>query len=414
MPSLAFSVPGAHRARAALLIAAVLAGSACTASTVPGPPSVRVAPGVAAPGGTVTVEGNGFASGASGDLAFDGSLIGMPAYLSDASGTFRMALQVPSSAAPGRHRVTALGSDGRLLAAATLTVTPGTEPAARTGGPGAGPGVHATATVPTGPGLDGIPAFAHVFVIVFENREYGSIVGSPQAPYLNALGRRYGLATAFDAVGHGIASYLALFSGSTHGIRDEGVYDIPGPNLFDQLQARGLSWRVYAQNVPGNCFMGVRASGGPDGPGTYVRRHEPAINFSAISGNPARCANITDLSHFDPAAANLEVIIPNTCIDMEDCGTAAGDAWLAQFVPRIASSPSFADSLLVVTYDEGRTNAGGGGHVATVLVGPRVRAHYASSMPHDDYSLLRTIEDAWRLPCLGRACQANNLGEFFR
>jgi hypothetical protein len=35
--------------------------------------------------------------------------------------------------------------------------------------------------------------------------------------------------------------------------------------------------------------------------GDYVRKHNPAISYTSISGNPARCANITKLAGFDPA-----------------------------------------------------------------------------------------------------------------
>jgi len=41
-----------------------------------------------------------------------------------------------------------------------------------------------------------------VYVIIMENQEYGSIVGSSAAPYLNSLIARYGEATSFYAETH--------------------------------------------------------------------------------------------------------------------------------------------------------------------------------------------------------------------
>ena len=46
----------------------------------------------------------------------------------------------------------------------------------------------------------------------------------------------------------------------------------------------------------------IRAADSPDGAGHYVRKHNPAISFTGISGSPARCANIQPLAAFDPAA----------------------------------------------------------------------------------------------------------------
>src|SRR5579859_5037445 len=51
----------------------------------------------------------------------------------------------------------------------------------------------------------------HIAVIVMENHEYGDIIGSRSAPYINSLARRYGLATGMYAITHpSLPNYLAL------------------------------------------------------------------------------------------------------------------------------------------------------------------------------------------------------------
>jgi acid phosphatase len=262
-----------------------------------------------------------------------------------------------------------------------------------------------------------VPAFGHIYVIVMENHEYGSIVGSTKAPYINALIRRYGLATNYTAVAHpSQPNYLALWGGAVFGVRDDGIHNISARNLADQLIARGKSWHVYAQNVPGNCSTVSAAYGGVDlvgAPGWYVRKHEPAISFTNISLKPARCARITRLSTFNPTAANFELIVPNMTNDMHDGSIAQGDAFLKAFVPRITGSSAFATGLLVITWDEGSTSLGGGGRVATLVISPRTAAGTRSATTHNHYSLLRTIQNAWGLGCLNRTCTANDLREFF-
>ena len=260
-----------------------------------------------------------------------------------------------------------------------------------------------------------LPRFSHVYLIVLENHDLAAVVGDPAAPYLNSLATSYGLATDYSAVAiPSQPNYMALFGGSTKGIADNANHDLAGPNLADQLEAGGRSWRVFAENVPTGCFTGALASAGPDGPGTYARKHEPAISFTDISTNPARCANINDFSHFDPAAADFELIVPNLCHDMHDCSVGIGDRFLAGFVPRILGSPAFAQgSVLFITFDEG-TTASGDQHVATIVIGPDVPPGFRSSTAHTHFSLLRTIEDTWGLGCIDESCDANNLAEFFR
>src|ERR1035437_6797491 len=101
----------------------------------------------------------------------------------------------------------------------------------------------------------GLPDFHHVYLIVMENKEYGSIVGSSAAPYLNQLISRYGSATDLYAETHpSEPNYIALTSGGLQGTNSDGTYDLSVANLFDQVEASGRSWHVYAQGYPAGCY----------------------------------------------------------------------------------------------------------------------------------------------------------------
>jgi hypothetical protein len=273
--------------------------------------------------------------------------------------------------------------------------------------------VPATPMQPTATSAPSGLSFSHVYLIVMENKGYTNIVGNSNAPYINSLIADYGLATNYSGVAHpSEPNYLALFSGSTQGVFDDGNHDLDGQNLADQLEANGKTWRVFAQNVPPDCFKGGTASGGADGAGAYARKHEPAISFTDISASTARCGNITDFTHFDPAAADFEFIAPNLCNDMHDCSVATGDAFLQSFVPTILNSPAWQQGgVLFITWDEGEGVLSN--QVATLVISKAVPQGFQSDVAHDHYSLLRTIEDAWGLGCLNNTCTANNLGEFF-
>ena len=247
-----------------------------------------------------------------------------------------------------------------------------------------------------------------------ENHEYGTIVDSGDAPYLNGLVARFGLVTGMHAETHpSEPNYIALVAGATLGVRDDGVYNLDAANLFDQVEAAGRTWRVYAQGFPGSCSGAVAGDVVVDGPGQageYARKHDPAISFTSISRNPARCARITGLAGFDPAAADLELIVPNQINDMHSSSVATGDAFLRAFLPSILDSAAFAaGSLLVVTFDEGDTNDGGGGHIATIVATPGMvpGSRFDGATTH--YAILRTIEDAWGMPLLGGAADARAL-----
>ena len=310
----------------------------------------------------------------------------MAAILAGCGGTAATTTSAPSASLTTQTPATATA-----LAAASTTVT---------GTPSPTPG-------------SGMPDFAHIYVIILENKEYGRIVGSSAAPYMNQLIARYGQATNLYAETHpSEPNYIALTSGGLQGTDGDGTYDLSAPSLFDQVAASGRTWHVYAQGYPGGCFKSFQAAPVQDGPGAvgdYVRKHNPAISYTAISGNPARCANITGLSGFDPAAADFEMIIPNEINDMHSSSVQAGDDFLKEFVPQITGSPAFKNSLLVVTFDEGDSNDQGGGHIATILASPDMTPGSHFDGPATHYSILRTIELAWGMPFLGRAATASTI-----
>ncbi len=250
-------------------------------------------------------------------------------------------------------------------------------------------------------------------MIYFENKEYSQIIGSSAAPFINSLVSKYGLATNFYAERHpSEPNYIAQTSGGTQGVTDDGVYNLGVNNVFKQVEASGRTWHEYQQAWPGGCFTGSSSKAVTDGvgkSGSYVRKHNPAISYTNISGNATECANITNLASFNPAAANFNFITPNMINDMHDGTVADGDAWLKAFLPQITNSSAFANSVVFVTFDEGTTNTNGGGHIVTIPVTMGMTPGFKSATTYTHYSLLRTVEQAWGMPLLGNAASATTM-----
>ena len=247
-----------------------------------------------------------------------------------------------------------------------------------------------------------------------ENMEASAITASSM-PYLYGLSATYGRADQFYAVTHpSLPNYLAFWSGSTQGVKNDADYNLGGPSLSSQMSAAGLSWRTYAQDYPATagCHTASTYDGGIDGPGvagTYARKHAPAMSFTSVS-RTGECANIQPLARFDPSV-NLAFVAPNLCNDMHDCSRADGDAFLKAFLPKVFKAPDWAHTLLVVTFDEGTSNTHGGGQVFTMVARAGLSG-VASSTVRTHYGMLRTIENIFGLPCLGAACSATPLTEF--
>ena len=256
-----------------------------------------------------------------------------------------------------------------------------------------------------------IPSFSHVFEIVMENEDYNSVIGSSSAPYINSLVQQYGLATRFYATRHpSLPNYLALTGGDTFGITSDcTTCFVNAPNIVDQLEGAGKSWKAYMESMPSPCFVGDSGS-------LYRQKHNPFIYYNDIRQNSARCNKIVPFTQFATdiqanTLPNYVWITPNMCNDMHDCSVSTGDNWLRTWVSRILSSPAWQQNgVLFITFDESRgSDTSGcctyaaGGHIPTLVISPLGKRSYQSAIAYDQYSLLRTIEDAWNLPPLGKA-----------
>lgn len=246
-----------------------------------------------------------------------------------------------------------------------------------------------------------------------ENHEYDTVT-SASMPYLTGLANQYGLASQFYAVSHpSLPNYLAVWSGSTQGITDDADHDLGAETLASQLTAAGRTWKAYQQNYPtSGCFTGSAFSGPLDGngvAGTYVRKHDPPMSFTAVSGT-SQCANIAPLASFT-TSASLTFVTPNLCNDAHDCSLTTADNFLAGFLPKVFTSADWPSTLLIVSFDEGSTSTNGGGHVYT-LVARQGMPHLVSATFHNHYGMTRTVENVYGLPCLVSSCPATPLSEF--
>jgi len=243
-----------------------------------------------------------------------------------------------------------------------------------------------------------LPRASHVTVVVMENRAYDGIVGNPDAPFVNGVLIPQGaLLTRSSAVTHpSQPNYLALFSGSTHGVDGDACpVRFDAPNVASLLAAAGRSFVGLAESMPYDGFTGCTSDD------VYGRKHDPWVDFSNVPPSANRVYR-----RFPPAdAPALMWITPNMCHDMHDCSTRTGDAWLAKNLPPILAWDRSHDGLLIVTWDEAEPDAGGN-RIPTILAGPMVRAGSRTDRPVDHYGVLRTIETIFGLSCIDRECRA--------
>ena len=231
-----------------------------------------------------------------------------------------------------------------------------------------------------------------VTVIVMENKSYAAAMA---APYAASLAAKYAVATNYRAVSHpSLPNYLAITSGSTWGIADDGYHRLAAGGLGAQMSAAGLPWHAYMEGMTAGCF---------DSPYPYALKHNPFAYYGGAC--PANVSSASAMpSDLAAGATGLVWISPGLCNDTHDCPVATGDQWLSRQVPMILASPGWrAGGVLFIVWDE--DDGGGDNRVPLIVVSSRLATHEFTSA-FDHYSLLATIEDSLRLPRLGHAVGA--------
>ncbi len=259
-----------------------------------------------------------------------------------------------------------------------------------------------------------VPDFEHIVIIIFENKEFETVIGNRDMPYFNLLADTYTLLAQHYAPTHpSLPNYLSLIGGDTFNITDDcddsDCY-IDAPSLPDLIEASGRTWKTYQDDMPEPCFKGNTLR--------YVRKHNPFIFFDPIRLNEKRCnQSVVPLTQLDIDLAlkdlpNFIFITPDICYSAHDCGVDLADGWLKEHIAKIypALDATGKPFLFVLTWDEGQSKISccglpesAGGRVATILISPQVKPHFQDSTPYTHYSILKTISAAWGIPYLGHA-----------
>ncbi|NMH96188.1 alkaline phosphatase family protein [Pseudonocardia acidicola] len=314
----------------------------------------------------------------------------------------------------------AFGRRGRRLAvAATMAVATIVATLTATSG-----------TALAGDGRPAAPRIGHVWTIILENKSYEStFTGLNQNDYLWKTLPSYGLLLRqYYGTGHySLDNYISLVSGQSPAPDNQNdcpqykdvqpgspavdgqvhvssgcVYPASVPTLFNQLDEKKVSWKIYAQDmgktpsrenayqcgIPGSpTGAGVPDPSGATAEDQYVAKHNPAPWFHSLIDKPADCARVVPLDGLPataghPAASGLAQdlaseattprfswITPDNCSDAHDAtckgdnlsgdpnnhqgGLYAADLFLQRVIPQIMKSPAFQhDGMIQILFDE--------------------------------------------------------------
>lgn len=245
-----------------------------------------------------------------------------------------------------------------------------------------------------------VPRPDHVIVVIFENRAFDKIIGKPAAPYVNAFAGKGALFTQSYGIAHpSQPNYLALFSGSTHGVTDNKCRDVSGDNLASELIGKGLSFKTYSESMPWRGYRSCKWR-------AYQRKHNPVASWPELGSTWSVNMAFSSFPENLAELPTVSFVVPDQKHDMHDDvseeGIRTGDQWLAKNLDPFVQWAATNNSLLIVTWDE--DDGSSKNRIATLFVGPMVKpGNYATRINH--YSVLRTILDMYGLRAIGETAK---------
>jgi acid phosphatase len=261
-----------------------------------------------------------------------------------------------------------------------------------------------------------VPRSNHVVVVVEENHSYSSVIGNSSMPYLNSLAAKYGLAKQYYANTHpSIGNYFELTAGRMITNNDSFTSTVTADNMVRHMLSAGKTWKSYAEGLPSVGYVGGNT-------GTYVEHHNPFSYFTDVRNSSVERLRLVPATHFLTDVSNhtlpqFSLLVPDNAHNGHSGSLAQADSWLKAHIAPLLSSSSFQqDGILIIVFDESfdADTAHGGGHVAAVVVGPKVKRGYKSTMFYQHQSLLHTVLKALGVASYpGAAAGVPAMNDFF-
>ncbi|CAG8644484.1 15732_t:CDS:2 [Racocetra persica] len=184
-------------------------------------------------------------------------------------------------------------------------------------------------------------------------------------------------------------------------INHDNAHDIPGNNLVDLLEAKGVSWKGYMEDYPGHCYKDAFAPSNSSQ--LYARKHNPFMSMININTNSTRCDKIVDLDQLDLDIETGDVpqyayIVPNQIHDGHGIKgspqniTSAVEWFKGWFEPKL-KKPTF--TLFFIYFDEDDHPKSDTNHIFAALLGHPVHppSDHTDDTHYTLYSFLATVEE---------------------
>ena len=182
--------------------------------------------------------------------------------------------------------------------------------------------------------------------------------------------------------------------------------------IFDRLQHAGVSWKFYVQNYdPSISYRTLRRLSNPNRASQAV--WDPLLDIPRFLNKPELNSHMADLSEYyrdlrDRTLPSVAYIVPSGASEHPPGSLATGQRFVRGLVNSLMASDAWKSSAFVMAYDDWggwydhvrpphRDAHGDGFRVPAMLVSAYAREHVIIHTSLDFTSMLKFIEQNWRI-----------------
>ncbi|PVH92920.1 phosphoesterase-domain-containing protein [Periconia macrospinosa] len=253
-------------------------------------------------------------------------------------------------------------------------------------------------------------AFDRFAIIWLENTDYDLAIGDPNLSWLAKKGIT--LSNYFAVTHPSMPNYAASISGDYFGCNHDDMMKIPSnvSTVVDLLEAKGISWGEYQEDMPSAGFEGFEYRNQKTGANAYVRKHNPAVLYDSVAKSSDRLSKTKPLTSFfkdleADALPQWMFITPNMTSDGHDTTVTVAGTWSRTFLEPLLNNPKFMkNTLVLLTFDENHTYTKQN-RVVAILLGdaiPQNKVGTEDKTYYNHYSEISTVQANWALDTLGR------------
>lgn len=198
------------------------------------------------------------------------------------------------------------------------------------------------------------------------------------------------------------------------------------PTIFDRLEQRGISWKVYVQNYDPRITFRSKILGDRGSQIVWV----PLLDYARYIDDPRLFAHVVPIEqdYEDLRRGTLPAVsyvAPSGSSEHPPGSIKAGETFVRTMINALMRSSSWSSSAFTWTYDDWGgwydhvappkvDRFGYGFRAPALLVSPYSKRGYVSHKTLDFTSILKFIEDNWRLrPLASRDRRARSIADAF-